>query len=88
MVSVITPTCDRDRFLNNALRYFRSQDYENIEWLILDDSPQRTESLNGIEDRNIFYQHVDGKISIGEKRNILIEKARGEIIVQFDDDDY
>jgi len=88
MVSVITPTHGRDRFLNEALRYFRSQDYENIEWLILDDSPQRTGSLNGIEDRNIFYQHVEGKVSIGEKRNALIEKARGEIIVQFDDDDY
>ena len=31
---------------------------------------------------------MDRKISIGEKRNILIEKAKGEIIVQFDDDDY
>jgi len=31
---------------------------------------------------------VDRKISVGEKRNILVEQARGEIIVQFDDDDY
>ena len=88
LVSVITPTRNREGFLKKALTYFRSQDYENIEWHILDDSPQRTESLNDIDDRNIFYQHVDGKLSIGEKRNILIERAKGEIIVQFDDDDY
>jgi glycosyltransferase involved in cell wall biosynthesis len=88
MVSIITPTRNRDRFLKRALTYFRSQDYENIEWLILDDSPQRTESLDDIDDRNIFYQHVGEKVPIGEKRNILIEKAKGEIIIQFDDDDY
>ena len=88
MVSVITPTRNRDSFLRNALTYFRSQDYKKIEWHILDDSPQKTEPFNDIDDRNIFYQHVDEQLPIGEKRNILIEKARGEIIVQFDDDDY
>ena len=44
--------------------------------------------MSEIDDRNVFYQHVDTRISIGEARNILIERAKGEIIVQFDDDDY
>jgi glycosyltransferase involved in cell wall biosynthesis len=88
MVSVITPTRNRDRFLKNALRYFRSQDYTNIEWLILDDGLHATECRGDLSDENIFYQYTDRKITIGEKRNILIEKARGEIIIQFDDDDY
>ena len=44
MVSVITPTGNRDIFLARALTYFRSQDYDNIEWLILDDSPKQSES--------------------------------------------
>jgi hypothetical protein len=88
MVSVITPTRNRDHLLKNSLRYFRSQDYSNIEWLILDDSDQPAECCGDLSDENIFYQHIDRKIAIGEKRNILIEKARGEIIIQFDDDDY
>jgi glycosyltransferase involved in cell wall biosynthesis len=88
MVSVITPTRNRDRFLKNALKYFRSQDYTNIEWLILDDSPQAAECCGDLSDENIFYQHTNRKLSVGEKRNILIERARGEIIIQFDDDDY
>ena len=88
MVSVITPTRNRDRFLKNALTYFRRQDYTNIEWLILDDSPQAAECRGDLTDKNIFYQHTDRKISVGEKRNILVEQARGEIIIQFDDDDY
>jgi glycosyltransferase involved in cell wall biosynthesis len=88
MVSVITPTRNRDKFLKKTLTYFRRQDYTNIEWLILDDSPQAAECRDDLTDENIFYQHVDRKISIGEKRNILVEQARGEIIIQFDDDDY
>lgn len=88
MISVITPTRNRDRFLKNALTYFRRQDYTNIEWLILDDSPQAAECRGDLTGENIFYQHTDRKISVGEKRNILVEQARGEIIIQFDDDDY
>jgi hypothetical protein len=88
MVSVITPTYNRDKFLIRALTCFRHQDYKNIEWLILDDSPQKTEALNDLQDANVFYQHIDRKLSIGEKRNILIERSKGEIIIQFDDDDY
>ena len=88
MVSVITPTHNRDRFLKNALTYFRRQDYTNIEWLILDDSKQAAECRGDLTGENIFYRHTDRKIPVGEKRNILIEQARGEIIIQFDDDDY
>lgn len=88
MVSVITPTYNRDRFLKRALKYFRSQTYSNIEWIILDDSPRPSESFRDISDSNIHYRHIDGKISVGEKRNILIERSVGEIIIQFDDDDY
>jgi hypothetical protein len=71
MVSVITPTRNRDRFLKNALRYFRSQDYTNIEWLILDDGLHATECRGDLSDENIFYQYTDRKITIGEKRNTM-----------------
>ena len=88
MVSIITPTRNRDRFLNRALTHFRTQDYENIEWLVLDDSVEKSEVLGKNEDGRICYRHIDGPISIGDKRNMLIERARGEIIVHFDDGDY
>ncbi len=88
MVSIITPTRNRDRFLSRALTYFRTQDYNNIEWLILDDSVDRSVLFSGIEDDRIFYRHIERPLSIGEKRNALIERAKGEIIIHFDDDDY
>jgi glycosyltransferase involved in cell wall biosynthesis len=44
--------------------------------------------FSDLADRNIFYERIDRKLSVGEKRNLLIDKSHGEIIVQFDDDDY
>jgi len=88
MVSVITPTHNRSRFLRQALRYFRSQDHKDIEWLIFDDSTEDAAPLDTGGQENIHYSRVSGKLPIGTKRNILIEQARGEFIVQFDDDDY
>jgi glycosyltransferase involved in cell wall biosynthesis len=88
MVSVITPTRNRSRFLRQALRHFRSQDHREIEWLISDDSTEDAAPLDTGGQQNIHYSRVSGKLPIGTKRNILIEQARGEFIVQFDDDDY
>ena len=89
VVSVITPTGNRRVLLQQALGYFRSQDYPHIEWLILDDSAAVDEILANLPDRNIHYEHYAGpRLTIGEKRNRLVEKARGEIIVHFDDDDF
>lgn len=88
MVSVITPTHNRSRFLRQTLRYFRDQDHNDIEWLILDDSTVDAAPLDTGGQRNIHYRRVSGKLPIGTKRNRLIEQARGEFIVQFDDDDY
>jgi glycosyltransferase involved in cell wall biosynthesis len=87
LVTVITPTHDRSQLLRRALKYFREQDYKNIEWQILDDSSSPSDWVNDI-DGNIFYEQVDKKMTLGEKRNYLVDKASGDIIVQFDDDDY
>jgi glycosyltransferase involved in cell wall biosynthesis len=39
-------------------------------------------------DRRIRYRRVDGKLSIGAKRNLACQEARGEIIAHWDDDDW
>jgi glycosyltransferase involved in cell wall biosynthesis len=89
LVSVITPTYQRARFLRSALRHFLSQDYPRCEWLILDDSPQKDAAFSaGLPGDDIAYFHSDRKLSIGEKRNHLVAKANGEFIIHFDDDDY
>lgn len=56
--------------------------------LILDDSPSPCKALLNHHDPRIRYFHGPERISIGSKRNQLIEKEKGNIIAHFDDDDY
>lgn len=83
-VSVITPTEERKGYLALLHQWLKAQRYQNWEWLIYDTSltPQ------SFEDPKVRYFHSDEQLSIGEKRNRLIEKAAGELIVHCDDDDY
>lgn len=87
-VSVITPTRDRPYFLKNILRNFFRQDYslDNMELIIGDDSIKSYEELIP-KHKNIIYKHLE-KMSIGKKRNILCEMAKGDLIVFMDDDDF
>ncbi|MGA9917330.1 MAG: glycosyltransferase family 2 protein, partial [Paraburkholderia sp.] len=87
-VSIITPTYSRDDHLSQIHRCFKSQDYRYLEWLILDDSPCPSEEFTAIDDSRIRYRHIRQRLSIGEKRNLLVEQATGDIIVHFDDDDF
>jgi glycosyltransferase involved in cell wall biosynthesis len=88
LVSIITPTYDRQRSLSQMHRCFVSQDYPALEWLILDDSPNASRYFELVDDPRIRYRHTQQRLTIGEKRNRLAAQAKGEIIVHFDDDDY
>jgi glycosyltransferase involved in cell wall biosynthesis len=91
-VSVICPTFQREFHLRNAVAYYCEQRTDaELELLILDDSPERGTFLDDpyYRGRNIRYWHVPGaRLSIGAKLNILQQRAEGDIIVRFDDDDY
>lgn len=87
-VSIITPSFSRAPFLELCYQCFISQTYPNLEWLVLDDSPEPCDFFFQIVDENVHYIHSAKRISIGEKRNQLIAQANGEIIVHFDDDDF
>ena len=99
LVSVITSTYNRSRFIPALLECYRRQDYnhDQMEWLILDDSDgsegkeQKTQGLfDEFEDTmpNIFYYHSPQKQVMGHKLNYLCSLARGDIIVVMDDDDF
>jgi len=89
LVSIITPTFNRPEFLNLVLECVLGQSYENIEWIILDDSPEPDLNLKKkLKGDNFTYIHSKKKLTVGEKRNQLIEAASGEYIVHFDDDDF
>lgn len=88
LVSVITPTTGRQHLLPALYDVFLTQTYSNLELLIHEDGPARSTYLDSIQDQRVRYIYSEKKITTGAKRNRLIQEARGEIIVFFDDDDY
>jgi predicted O-methyltransferase YrrM len=87
LVSCIMPTCDRRRFVGRAIRYFLEQDYPNRELVIVDDGADCVADLIPADSR-IRYVRLSERRTIGAKRNLACEQARGELVVHWDDDDW
>lgn len=87
MVSCIMPTADRREFVPQAIRNFLAQDYEPRELIVLDDGRDSVADLIPSHGA-IRYLRLDRKSTIGAKRNIACELARGEVIAHWDDDDW
>lgn len=87
-VSVIVPTYERAIYFDRLYRCFHNQTYQDKELLIFDDSPQRSSYFEDKKQPSVKYFYSEQRLTIGEKRNYLIEQASGDIIVHFDDDDF
>lgn len=87
LVSCIMPTADRRLFVPQAIKYFLRQDYAKRELIIVDDGAEAVRDLVP-DDESILYIRMDRKASLGAKRNLACEYARGEIIIDWDDDDW
>lgn len=86
-VSCIMPTADRHKYIPFAIRYFLEQDYPNKELIIIDDGKESILPFIP-EDPNIFYYYSAPLGTVGLKRNYACNKANGEIIMHWDDDDW
>ena len=82
LVTCIMPTSGRRRFVPQAIRSFLRQDYTNTELLIIDDGADSVSDCVP-EDPRIRYFRLDGKLTIGAKRNFACEQARGEFIIHW-----
>jgi glycosyltransferase involved in cell wall biosynthesis len=87
LVSCIMPTRDRRAFVGQAIDYFRRQTYPRAELVVVDDGHDAVADLVPA-DPCISYIRLDGQRSIGFKRNAAIERARGDVVVHWDDDDW
>ena len=87
LVSCIMPTANREKYIPYAIRYFLDQNYPNKELVIVDDGHTSVAPFIPEKDTiSYFYSAPIG--TIGLKRNYACEKAKGEIIVNWDDDDW
>lgn len=87
-VSIITPTYNRELYLKKAYASLKHQTWSDKEWLILDDSAEPSDFFLTLKDPSVRYIHATQRMTIGDKRNQLLQQATGEVIVHFDDDDY
>jgi glycosyltransferase involved in cell wall biosynthesis len=90
LVSVVTPTYDRAPLLPALHACWLAQSHAEREWVVLDDSPLPSPFMASVSARDprIRYHHLPVRMSLGEKRNWLVEAARGEVVAHFDDDDH
>jgi hypothetical protein len=97
-VSIITPTYNRRELFSLANRNFEEFNYpkDKIEWVIIDDSKEE-DTIDDLvlHDKRIQLLQLRDpnskeitKMTIAQKRNIGVSKAKGEIIIHMDDDDY
>ncbi|HYW16008.1 MAG TPA: glycosyltransferase [Allosphingosinicella sp.] len=87
LASCIMPTRNRRRFVPAALEGFLHQDHSERELIVLDDGDEDISDL--VPDHPaIRYLRLDGVRSVGAKRNLACEMARGDIIAHWDDDDW
>lgn len=97
-ISIITPTYNRQKLIDIAFHNLLVTDYpkDKIEWVVIEDN-EKTPHMAAekiisfqiqVPDIKIKYIPIEGRMSIGEKRNHAIENASNEIILFMDDDDH
>lgn len=86
-VSLVCPTYNRQKYLPIALRCFFQQQYQNVELIIVDDSDNGIPPWQTADDR-VGYIYLPSRTPTGTKRNIGAEAATGDIIANWDDDDF
>lgn len=82
------PTRNRRQWIPTMLQSFLSQDYPNLELVIVADGDDIQDLLPTECGRKIRLYHLPHQEKVGEKRNLACSVAEGEYIAHFDDDDW
>ena len=88
-ISICTPTFNRRPFIPYIIKCFENQTYprDKMEWIIIDDGTDKIEDLVAHIPQVKYFKYEE-KMLLGRKRNLAHEKAKGDIIISMDDDDY
>lgn len=85
LVSCICPTKNRPEYLLQAIDAFLMQDYPAKELVLVVDGDDMQHLLDG--SMPVLYIRITDGATIGRKRNVACQNARGSIICHWDDDD-
>jgi teichuronic acid biosynthesis glycosyltransferase TuaG len=89
LVSIITPSYNSSRFIEECVGSVLSQTYDNWEMLIVDDysADNSLQILKKYNDKRIQLIELDKNVGASESRNVAIRKAKGKYIAFLDSDD-
>jgi hypothetical protein len=97
-ISIVTLLYNRRKFFELAIHNIMIAEYpkEKIEWIIVEDSDDPSQDASDrvmavasqSEPLKMVYVPLRKKTSVGQKRNIGVERASHEIILMMDDDDH
>jgi hypothetical protein len=87
LVSCVMPTYNRADVVARAVTGFLHQDHEHAELIVVDDSPTPVRDLVP-DDPRVRYLRPNTRLTIGAKRNLGFAEARGELLANWDDDDW
>lgn len=81
------PTANRRAFVPAAIEMFLRQTYADKELIIVDDGEDPVADLIP-HDASVRYIREARRLSVGDKRNLACEAARGDVVLHWDDDDW
>lgn len=90
LVSIITPTYNRAKYIKRAIQSALVQTYQNIEIIIIDDgSIDDTKEVikSYVADKRIHYLYQENQ-GVSKARNKAIKIAKGKYIALLDSDDF
>ena len=89
LVSIITPSFNSSRFIEECIDSVLSQTYDYWELLIVDDcsSDNSCELIKKYNDSRIILIELEKNIGASKARNIALRKAKGKYIAFLDSDD-
>ena len=97
-ITIVTPTYNREKLIEIAFHNLLITDYpqDKIEWIVIEDNEKTSHMASEkiisfqiqVPKIKLKYIPIEGRMTIGEKRNHAIENASNDIILFMDDDDH
>ena len=93
LISIVTATYNREKYLKNLYNSLKFQTYKKIEWIIGNDgSTDNTDKLikSFIKENKIKIKYIKSNIRVGKSRidNLLLPKVEGKYLCYCGSDDY
>src|SRR5687768_13464892 len=92
LVSCLCISQNRPEFLKNAISCFIAQSYTDKELVVVSRryDPEYDQIISRLSDGSVKYYGLNNadQLTLGELRNIAIEKSAGDFFCTWDDDDW